>query len=87
MQGSNVTVQFDPIRLCVYTTIALLAWIVSPPVMLMAMSALGIAGYVRAMRAGLTKTKCVLREPRLVLVYLGSAFVAGAAAIVLRIAH
>jgi hypothetical protein len=84
MQGSATTVPFDPIRLCVYTTIALLAWLVSPPVMLMAMSALGIAGYVRAMRAGLTKSKCVLREPRLVLVYLGSAFVAGAAAIVVR---
>lgn len=87
MQSSGATAPFDPIRLCVYTTIALIAWIVSPPVMLMAMSALGIAGYVRAMRAGLTKSKCVLREPRLVLVYLGSAFLAGAAAIVLRIAR
>ena len=87
MQSAPAPVPFDPIRLCVYTTIALLAWLVSPPVMLMAMSALGIAGYVRAMRAGLTKSKCVLREPRLVLVYLGSAFVAGAAAIVLRIAR
>ena len=85
MENSGATIPFDPIRLCVYTTIALLAWIVSPPVMLMAMSALGIAGYVRAMRAGLTRSKCVLREPRLVLVYLGSAFVAGAAAIVVRI--
>jgi hypothetical protein len=87
MQSSNATAPFDPIRLCVYTTIALLAWVVSPPVMLMAMSALGIAGYVRAMRAGLTKSKCVLREPRLVLVYLGGAFLAGATAIVLRVAR
>ena len=86
MESSGASVPFDPIRLCVYTTIALLAWLVSPPVMLMAMSALGIAGYVRAMRAGLTRSKCVLREPRLVLVYLGSAFVAGAAAVILRIA-
>jgi hypothetical protein len=87
MQSSNATAPFDPIRLCVYTTIALLAWVVSPPVMLMAMSALGIAGYVRAMRAGLTKSKCVLREPRLVLVYLGGAFLAGATAIVFRVAR
>ena len=87
MQSSGATAPFDPIRLCVYTTIALIAWIVSPPVMLMAMSTLGIVGYVRAMRAGLTKSKCVLREPRLVLVYLGSAFLAGAAAIVFRIAR
>ena len=85
MQSAPAPVPFDPIRLCVYTTIALLAWLVSPPVMLMAMSALGIVGYLRAMRAGLTRSKCVLREPRLVLVYLGSAFIAGAAAIVVRL--
>lgn len=87
MENPGAAAPFDPIRLCVYTTIALLAWLVSPPVMLMAMSALGIAGYVRAMRAGLTRSKCVLREPRLVLVYLGGAFVAGAAATIVRLAR
>ena len=56
---------FDPMRYCVYTTIALLAWIVSAPVMMMAMSALGLVAYVRAMRDGLTRSKCVLRKPRL----------------------
>ena len=84
MQVSGETVPFDPIRLCVYTTIALLAWIVSAPVMMMAMSALGLVGYARAMRAGLTRSKCVLRRPRLVLFYLGTVFAAGAAAIVVR---
>jgi uncharacterized membrane protein len=71
---------FDPIRLCVFATVALLAWLLGAPVMMMAMSALGIWGYVRAMRAGLTKTKCVLGDPRIVLVYLALIFVAGAAA-------
>jgi uncharacterized membrane protein len=84
MQSSGETVAFDPIRLCVYTTIALLAWIVSAPVMMMAMSALGLVGYARAMRAGLTRSKCVLRRPRLVLLYLGTVFAAGATAIVVR---
>jgi hypothetical protein len=79
------SVPFDPIRLCVYTTIALLAWIVSPPVMMMAMSALGFVAYVRAMRAGLDWSKCILRAPRLVLVYLGSVFTLGAAAVAMRI--
>jgi hypothetical protein len=79
-------VPFDPIRLCVYTTIALLAWVVSPPVMMTAMSALGLVAYARAMRGGLTRSKCVLRKPRLVLLYLGSVFVAGAVAIYARIA-
>ena len=85
MENSGATVPFDPIRLCVYTTIALLAWIVSAPVMMMAMSAIGLVAYWRAMRDGLTRSKCVLRKPRLVLFYLGSVFVAGAAAIVVRI--
>jgi hypothetical protein len=84
MATSQGTVPFDPLRLCVYTTIALLAWIVSAPVMMMAMSALGLVAYWRAMRDGLTRSKCVLRKPRLVLFYLGAVFVAGGAAIVLR---
>jgi hypothetical protein len=87
MQSAPAPVPFDPIRLCVYTTIALLAWIVSAPVMMMAMSALGLVAYWRAMRDGLTRSKCVLRKPRLVLFYLGSVFVVGAAAIVLRLRH
>ena len=69
---------FDPIRFCVYTTISLLAWLVSPPVMVMIMSGLGLVAYSRAMRDGLTRSKCVLRNPRLVLLYLGTVFVAGA---------
>ena len=71
------TVTFDPIRFCVYTTVALLAWIVSPPVMVMAMSGLGLWAYSRAVRAGLTRSKCVLRNPKLVLAYLGTVFAAG----------
>jgi hypothetical protein len=76
---------FDPLRYCVYTTVALLAWLVSAPVMMMAMSALGFWVYTRAIRGGLTRSKCVLRSPRLVLVYLGVVFVAGAAGAVWRI--
>ncbi len=87
MAASQGPVPFDPIRLCVYTTIALLAWIVGAPVMMMAMSALGLVAYWRAMRDGLTRSKCVLRKPRLVLFYLGAVFVAGAAAIIVRIAR
>ena len=73
--GPSVT--FDPIRFCVYTTVALLAWLVSPPVMVMAMSGLGLWAYWRAVRAGLTRSKCVLRNPKLVLFYLGAVFAAG----------
>jgi len=81
------TPAFDPLRFCVYTTVALLAWLVSPPVMVMAMSGLGLWAYGRAIRGGLTRSKCVLRNPRLVLFYLGSVFAAGAVGLAFEIAR
>ena len=80
--ASSRTAPFDPLRFCVYTTVALLAWLLSAPVMMMAMSALGLWAYTRAVRAGLTRSKCVLRRPRLVLLYLGCVFVAGVGALI-----
>ena len=77
----------DPIRYCVYTTVALLAWLVSPPVMVMAMSGLGLWAYWRAVRGGLTRSKCVLRNPRLVLLYLGTVFTGGAVGLALEISR
>jgi hypothetical protein len=81
------TVTFDPIRFCVYTTVALLSWLVSPPVMVMVMSGLGLWAYRRAVRGGLTRSKCVLRNPRLVLLYLGTVFAAGAVGLAFEITH
>ena len=73
------TPPYDPIRFCVFTTVALLAWLLGPPVVVAAMAALGLWAYGRAMRAGLTTTRCVLRSPRLVLLYLGLALLLGVA--------
>jgi hypothetical protein len=83
----TVPATFDPIRYCVYTTVALLAWLVSPPVMVMAMSGLGLVAYWRAVRGGLTRSKCVLRNPRLVLLYLATVFTGGAVGLVLEISR
>ncbi len=68
----------DPVRFCVLTTVALLAWLVGPPVCVMLMSALGIWAYVGAMRAGLQETKCFLKRPMLALSYLAVAFIVAA---------
>jgi hypothetical protein len=68
---------YDPLRLCVYATVALLAWILGP-VAVLGFALLGFAGYWRARRAGLTRSKCVLRDTRLVLAYLGAIALAGA---------
>ena len=67
----------DPVRFCAMTTVALLAWLLSPAVVLAAMAGLGLWAYARARRRGLTQSRCVLGDPRLVLVYLGAAFFLG----------
>ena len=68
---------YDPLRLCVYATIALLGWLLGP-VTLLVFAGLGFTGYWKARRAGLTRSKCVLRDTRLVLGYLGLLALAGA---------
>lgn len=61
---------YDPLRLCVYATVALLAWLLGP-VAVAAFAGLGLIGYIRARRAGLQHSKCALRDTRLVIAYLG----------------
>lgn len=68
----------DPVRFCVLTTVALIAWLIGPPACVMLMSALGIWAYARAMRRGLSETKCVLKRPALAIGYLSLAFVTAA---------
>lgn len=71
---------FDPLRLCIFATVALLGWLAGPFALLF-FSGLGFAGYWRARRAGLTQSKCLLRDTRLVLAYLGLLVVAAGAGI------
>ena len=74
----------DPLRLCVYTTVALLAWLLGP-VVVVAFAVMGFAAYRAARRAGLERSKCVLRDTRLVLAYLAVAVLAGAAGVWLQV--
>ncbi|GGL50547.1 hypothetical protein [Planomonospora parontospora] len=60
---------YDPLRLCVYATVALLAWLGGAWVVL-GFAVLGFTGYLRARRAGLARSRCLLRDTRLVLGYL-----------------
>lgn len=68
---------FDPLRLCVYATIAALGWWLGPAALLV-FAALGFVGYLRARRAGLMRSKCLLRDTRLVLAYLAVLTIAAA---------
>lgn len=72
---------YDPLRLCVYATIALLAWLLGPWAVA-AFAVLGLAGYIRARRTGLMHSKCALRDTRLVIGYLGVIAAVSVAAIV-----
>jgi len=76
---------FDPLRLCVFATVALLGWLLGP-VALVFFAAMGYLGYHRARRAGLTTSRCKLRDTRLVLAYLAALVGVSVAAIVLAIA-
>ena len=70
-------VVYDPIRFCIFTTIALIAWAFGPPFAVALMSGLGLWAYAQAWRRGLRTSKCFLRDPRLVMGYLLIAFVFG----------
>jgi hypothetical protein len=88
-QDEAATAPYDPLRLCIFATIALLGWLLGP-VALLGFAVLGLVGYTRAYRAGLTRSKCFLRDTRLVIGYLALLAVAGAAGVVLlvtRLAH
>ncbi len=78
---------YDPLRLCIFTTVAVIAWLVSPPVAVLGFATLGIRGYWRARRAGLLRSRCLLGDTRLVLAYLVTAWVVAAAAVGWRVAR
>ena len=60
---------YDPLRLCVFATVALLGWLLGP-VALLGFAVLAIVGYAKARRAGLLRSRCKLGDTRLVLLYL-----------------
>ncbi|MCE1173812.1 MAG: hypothetical protein LWW77_04295 [Propionibacteriales bacterium] len=67
---------FDPLRLCIFATISMLGWLFGP-LAVVVFAAVGFAGYWTARKAGLTRSKCYLRDTRLVLAYLGLFMLAG----------
>lgn len=73
---------FDPLRLCIFATVALLGWLLGP-IALAFFAALGAVGYARARRAGLLRSKCLLGDTRLVLAYLVGLVALAVAALVI----
>ena len=81
----TVGLPFDPLRLCVFATIALLTC-VAGPLSLLVFAIVAIGAYVRARRAGLLRSHCKLGDTRNVLAYLVVLAVLATAAIPLWIA-
>lgn len=75
---------YDPLRLCVFATIALIAWLAGPFAVVF-FAGLGFVGYVRARRAGLLRSRCKLGDTRIVLLYLAVVAAAAATVIVIRL--
>ncbi len=67
---------YDPLRLCIFATIALIGWLAGP-VALVVFAVVGFAGYWKAWRGGLRRSKCWLRDTRLVLAYFAVLTAAG----------
>ena len=67
---------FDPLRLCIFATISVLGWLAGPAAVVV-FAAVGFVGYWKARRNGLKRSKCFLRDTRLVLAYLGLLLAAG----------
>lgn len=77
----------DPLPYCIYATVALIAWVASPPLALAFFAGLGLRKYWRAWRAGLHESDCLLGDPRRVMVYLAALMVAGAGVAAWRLAE
>jgi hypothetical protein len=77
----------DPLSLCIATTVALIAWVISPALTAAIFGLVGLRSYWRAWRAGLRQSDCVLVDPRLVMLYLGLVALAGLAFTAWRVAR
>jgi hypothetical protein len=82
-QGTDAA-PFDPLKLCVFATVALLGWLLGPWALL-GFSLLAVTGYARARSQGLLRSRCLLGDTRLVLLYLLLLAVAAATGIYLSL--
>ena len=76
---------YDPLRLCIFATVALLGWVLGP-LALAFFAVLGAVGYARARRAGLLRSRCLLGDTRNVLAYLALLAALGVAGVAWAIA-
>ena len=52
---------------CKMGTTGLIAWLLTPPIFVLAVASIAIALYGRALALGITRSRCVLRKPLLIM--------------------
>lgn len=62
----------DPLKLCVTTTVAAIAWLITPGLAVTVFASLGVTAYWKAYRRGLLRSRCLIGDTRLVLIYLAT---------------
>jgi hypothetical protein len=67
----------DPLPYCIYTTVCLICWVVSPSLAITFFAGLALRKYWKAWCAGLSESDCLLGDPRRVMIYLGTLMLAG----------
>jgi hypothetical protein len=63
---------------CKMGTIGLLAWVLTPPIFVLLVAAVAVALYGRALTLGLTRSRCFLRKPALIVAFWAVVAVADA---------
>ena len=54
---------------CKMGTVGLLAWLLTPPIFVLIVATIAVALYGRALALGLTRSKCFLRKPALIIAF------------------
>ena len=54
---------------CKMGTVGLMAWLVTPPIFVLVVAAAAVALYARAVALGVTRSRCILRRPLLIMAF------------------
>ncbi len=69
---------------CKMGTVGLLAWLLTPPIFVLVVASVAIVLYARAFTLGLTRSRCFLRKPVLIVAFWSVVVVADAGWLLLR---
>ncbi len=69
---------------CKMGTVGLLAWLLTPPIFVLVVASVAIVLYARAFTLGLTRSRCFLSKPVLIVAFWSIVVVADAGWLLLR---